>query len=514
MRAHLFGTPTTPPLFLAFRSSRTFIILTVASAVFTDIFAYGIVVPVFPFALTTRASIPESEVQRWTSIFLAVYGAALLVASPIFGYLADRNDSRQVPFLGGLLALGASTAMLCVGNSIAIFAAGRVLQGISAAVVWCTGLALLVDAVGPEEIGVAMGYVGLSMSLAVMLAPLLAGVVFETAGYYAVYAMCFGLIGVDIVMRIVMIEPRNARKWLKPEVIAVPESSDPGKADDKTPTVEAKNPSTASDSPTPDTQTPPESSQPTAPRPSPLPSKLRLFLHRLPPVVTLLSSRRILAILWACTMASSLMTSFDAILPLFVRDIFSWSSLGAGLIFLPIVIASFLGPWIGGLADRYGPRWLATSGFILATPFLVLLRLVDHNSISQKVMLCAFLVVIGLGLNLALVPLMAEITYAVQAKAARAEVGAFGRNGAYAQAYSLFNVAWAAGSMIGPLLAGLIVEAHGWSLATLILGIVSLVTAVPTAIWTGGSWFKERRRGKMVGSGVEGGDAGGRGEGV
>ncbi|EGP87771.1 uncharacterized protein MYCGRDRAFT_40588 [Zymoseptoria tritici IPO323] len=475
MLAHLFGTPTQPPLFLAFRSSRTFIILTVASAVFTDIFAYGIVVPVFPFALTTRASIPESEVQRWISIFLAVYGAALLVASPIFGYLADRNDSRQVPFLGGLLALGASTAMLCVGNSIAIFAAGRVLQGISAAVVWCTGLALLVDAVGPEEIGVAMGYVGLSMSLAVMLAPLLAGVVFETAGYYAVYAMCFGLIGVDIVMRIVMIEPRNARRWLKTEDIA----------------------------------TPPETSPPSTP-----PSKIRLFLHHLPPIVTLLSSRRILAILWACTMASSLMTSFDAILPLFVRDTFSWSSLGAGLIFLPIVIASLLGPWIGGLADRYGPRWLATSGFILATPFLVLLRLVDHNSLSQKVMLCAFLVVIGLGLNLALVPLMAEITYAVQAKAARAEVGAFGRNGAYAQAYGLFNMAWAAGSMIGPLLAGLIVEAHGWSLATLILGIVSLVTAVPTAVWTGGSWFKERRKGKMVGVGVEGGDAGGRGEGV
>ncbi|SMQ49486.1 unnamed protein product [Zymoseptoria tritici ST99CH_3D1] len=509
MLAHLFGTPTQPPLFLAFRSSRTFIILTVASAVFTDIFAYGIVVPVFPFALTTRASIPESEVQRWISIFLAVYGAALLVASPIFGYLADRNDSRQVPFLGGLLALGASTAMLCVGNSIAIFAAGRVLQGISAAVVWCTGLALLVDAVGPEEIGVAMGYVGLSMSLAVMLAPLLAGVVFETAGYYAVYAMCFGLIGVDIVMRIVMIEPRNARRWLKTEDIAVPESSDAEKADDKPPTVEQKHPSTASDSPTPDTQTPPETSPPSTP-----PSKIRLFLHHLPPIVTLLSSRRILAILWACTMASSLMTSFDAILPLFVRDTFSWSSLGAGLIFLPIVIASLLGPWIGGLADRYGPRWLATSGFILATPFLVLLRLVDHNSLSQKVMLCAFLVVIGLGLNLALVPLMAEITYAVQAKAARAEVGAFGRNGAYAQAYGLFNMAWAAGSMIGPLLAGLIVEAHGWSLATLILGIVSLVTAVPTGVWTGGSWFKERRKGKMVGVGVEGGDAGGRGEGV
>ena len=47
--------------------------------------------------------------------------------------------------------------------------------------------------------------------------------------------------------------------------------------------------------------------------------------------------------------------------------------------------------------------------------------------------------------------------------------------------------AWAAGSMIGPLLAGLVVEARGWGTAVLILGCVSIVTALPTAVWTGGS---------------------------
>jgi MFS family permease len=202
-------------------------------------------------------------------------------------------------------------------------------------------------------------------------------------------------------------------------------------------------------------------------------------------------------------MASSLMTSFDAILPLFVHTTFSWNALGAGLIFLPIVIASFLGPLIGGLADKYGPRWLATSGFLLTTPFLILLRLVDHNSIGQKVLLCALLVLIGLGLNLALVPLMAEITYAVQAKAERAPPGRYGKNGAYAQAYGLFNMAWAAGSMIGPLLAGLVVEARGWGTATLILAVVCAITAVPTVVWTGGSWFKERKRKRMEGQVAE-----------
>ncbi|KAK4503371.1 hypothetical protein PRZ48_004286 [Zasmidium cellare] len=115
----------------------------------------------------------------------------------------------------GLVILGGSTAMLCVADSIGLFAAGRVLQGASAAVVWVVGLALLVDTVGPDEIGAAMGYVGLSMSLAILLAPLLGGIVFANAGYYSVYAMAFGLIVLDIILRFAMIERRRLEDGLQ-----------------------------------------------------------------------------------------------------------------------------------------------------------------------------------------------------------------------------------------------------------------------------------------------------------
>lgn len=49
----------------------------------------------------------------------------------------------------------------------------------------------------------------------------------------------------------------------------------------------------------------------------------------------------------------------------------------------------------GLLADKYGPRWFTVAGFIIGLPFLVLLRLVDHDSIRQKVLLCALLVFVG-----------------------------------------------------------------------------------------------------------------------
>lgn len=159
-------------------------------------------------------------------------------------------------------------------------------------------------------------------------------------------------------------------------------------------------------------------------------------------------------------MQAALLTSFDSILPLYVAKIFGWNSLGAGLVFLPLTIPSFSAPVIGWLADKYGPRWLGTAGFILAVPPLILLRLVDHDGIRQKVLLCGLLAIIGITLNCILVPLMAEITYAVEAKAANRAPGFFGKGGAYAQAYGLFNMAFAGGSMVRNVNCRLLLHRH------------------------------------------------------
>ncbi|KAK5121300.1 hypothetical protein LTR85_005466 [Meristemomyces frigidus] len=502
MFAWLVGSASHPPLFLKTRSSKTFIIVTVATAIFTDIFVYGIIVPVLPFALTSRSGINPDSIQTWIAIFLAVYGAALLTAAPFCGWLADRSSSRRVPLLLGLLALGGSTVLLCIGSSIGVLAAGRVLQGVSAAVVWVVGLALLVDTVGPDGVGQAMGYVGLSMSLAILVAPLLGGIVFAASGYYAVFAMAFGLIVLDIIMRLVMIEKKVALRWLPADVVdetpkvshAAYKEQEPDNRASFTDIelVPVDQGSRAKDPKNKESSVPEGAADEALSENSPQPVKK--FSDRLPAVIYLFSSRRVLSALWACLVQASLLTAFDTILPLFVRDTFNWNSTGAGLIFLPLVVVSFTGPLVGWASDKYGPRWFATAGFVIACPFLILLRLVYKNTLDQKVLLCALLALVGVSLTLILTPMMAEITYAVDAKARRHPPGFFGKNGAYAQAYSLFNMAWAGGCLVGPLLAGLVNQRAGWAVTVLILGIVSVITAIPTAIWTGGSMFKKRRR--------------------
>ena len=70
------------------RSSKGFVMLVVCIAVFTDVFLYGLIVPVLPFSLSERLGLPENKIQRWNSILLGTYGAAILVGScKLFGDL-------------------------------------------------------------------------------------------------------------------------------------------------------------------------------------------------------------------------------------------------------------------------------------------------------------------------------------------------------------------------------------------------------------------------------------------
>lgn len=147
------------PIGLAWRSSTLFIVSTVGIGLFTDLFLYGLVVPILPFILQDRVSLPEDQIQSHVSALLAAYAGASVLFSPPAGIIADRVPTRQAPFLIGLLALLAATLMLFLGKTIPVLIVARILQGTSAAVVWTIGLALVLDTVGPGNLGKTIGSV-------------------------------------------------------------------------------------------------------------------------------------------------------------------------------------------------------------------------------------------------------------------------------------------------------------------------------------------------------------------
>ena len=440
---------------------------------------YGVIVPVIPFAIQYRAGVPADSVQRWVSVLLAVYGAALLVGAPICGVLADRSTSRRGPLLCGLAVLAGSTVMLCLGRSIALLVVGRMLQGGSASVVWVVGLALMSDSVGENEAGKAMGYVTLSYSLGILVAPLLGGVVYARAGYYAVFGMIFAVIGLDIILRLLLIEKKIASKWLPAEAV--------------TEGVRAKEDDSEKNIPLTDIERTGPGGQFADQNDGRIQIAPASGKSKLPPIILLLKSKRMLAAFWGNLVMAAVYGGFDTTLPLYVNKVFGWDSLGAGLIFLALVTPSFAGPVIGHFTDKYGPRWIAATGLVLALPFFVLLRLVDHDSVRQIVLLCALLAGIGGSSALVMTPLMTEFSSVCDAKE-RKQPGVFGPRGAYAQSYGIFNMAWAAGSLIGPLWAAGVVQTAGWKTMAWTLGLLCAVSVVPVVLYSGGQITKRKEQ--------------------
>lgn len=228
--------------------------------------------------------------------------------------------------------------MLNLGSSIAVLVVGRILQGLSAAVVWVVGLALLADSIDTTEVGQMMGHMFVGLSLGFLLGPLLGGVVFAEGGYNWVFGMTYILIGVDIAMRLLMVEKKVANKWIETDrqfsaiamttVAETGDRKDIGRKDEEgikpIPDEEKdaiKATGSTTQSPTADVS-----------KPSEIPSKAKSIQKKmkLPPVITLLKSRRLLSSLWATVVLSTLLTQFDSVLPLHVRHAFNWTSTGAG----------------------------------------------------------------------------------------------------------------------------------------------------------------------------------------
>jgi MFS family permease len=133
--------------------------------------------------------------------------------SPVVGYLSDRASSRRLHYLIGLLALIISTFLVAVARIYWILVLARVLQGASSAIVWTVGMAVLADTMPTEQLGMAMGIIGSVVSLAMVSSPVLGGTVYHKFGYEAVFWVLGGMLLIDVILRLMMIERRDAEQW-------------------------------------------------------------------------------------------------------------------------------------------------------------------------------------------------------------------------------------------------------------------------------------------------------------
>ncbi|KAG5977576.1 hypothetical protein E4U55_006639 [Claviceps digitariae] len=442
-----------------------------------------------PMFLKFRSSTKLIVVMVATAVFTADDSEAL------WGILADRTNSRRPPMLIGLMLLISATFLLCFMKNVAMMIVGRILQGMTSALTWSVGLALVVDTVPRERIGQGMGWIGIALSLGTLSSPSLGGIVYGKGGYYEVWAMCFAMIAVDAVLRLLVIEKKDAAKWLnrtESNMSHMTHTSD-------TKTYISKVAKSSSQ----DVEIGVTGNNKNKNKSYPIScydneSLVVNEAQRLSPgeILSLFTSPRILAALWGTVVEAIVLSAFDGTLPIFVAHLFGWDSVGTGLIFLPLVLPTFLGPLVGYLCDRYGPRWLSALGFALYTPFLICLRFVTENNLRDKVMLCGLLAGVGVGVSFTFGPVTAEITYAVEEK--------FRGRGAkpIALAYALYNVAFSIGTVTGPFLGGFVRQTAGWPTMGWSLAILSATTSVLCATFIGGRPLWEEAMG-IKGDGVD-----------
>jgi MFS family permease len=218
---------------------------------------------------------------------------------------------------------------------------------------------------------------------------------------------------------------------------------------------------------------------------------------QIPPIILLLRHPRILVIFFQAVIFGWCVGALDATLPMHLDEIFGFGSLQAGLVMLALAIPSLIGPAVGMMVDKFGVKLFATLGFICACPCFILLRLPDHHNVRQVVLLCALLALLGASLVVLVGPVMTDLA-SFTAKLEKRRPGFYGKGGGLASAFGIFNVAFSIGIIIGPLQAGATKDRSGWGMMVLSVGLVSVISAIPTFLFSGGYLFSKANKGKTL----------------
>lgn len=308
------------------------------------------------------------------------------------------------------------------------------------------------------------------MNLGLLVSPFISGLVYERLGYSSVFAVVLGVIAVDFVLRVLMIEKEKPAKWINKE------SQDQAVENAYTRSPSAKGVRrgnvTEQYGHQPDaneeTQLLPRANSGDAEQ------QQSWIRRKFPIAVRILSSKRLRAAFYGGFIHTVIITALDTTLPLFVKNTFGWNSESLGILFFSITIPSLLGPLVGWLSDRYGARKVTLFGFFLTVPSLGCMAVVRHNKLLEKVLLAGLLALLGTGLSFILSPLAADIFDEATAIADESN-SENDKTGMFAQSFSIFSGALGVASVVGPGLPGLFYGKIGWP------GVVGVLTAMVAA---------------------------------
>jgi len=169
-----------------------------------DMLLYTLVVPFLPGRAQSLGASPAV-----TGALFASYAAGLLLATAPAGWLADRIGARHT-LLGGLGALAASTLVFAFAPGLPFLFAARAAQGISGAVTWTAGLALIAQLYRPAELPRIFGAIFTVTAVGMLIGPTLGGELFTLGGFQAPFLVAVALVFLDGLGRVLFLPGGDA----------------------------------------------------------------------------------------------------------------------------------------------------------------------------------------------------------------------------------------------------------------------------------------------------------------
>jgi MFS family permease len=174
-------------------------LLVAGTALFTDLFVYGIAVPVLPLLPAVVETGPSA-----TGLLFACYAVAMVAVTPLAGRVVDRFGPRT-PLLVGMVGLAVAVLLFTAGGPFWLLVVARLAQGVAGGMAWVAGMALIAAVTPLERRGQAFGIAMSAVSLGLLIGPPVAGLLVESYGTAAPFVVAAGLAVVDAVLRVVLV---------------------------------------------------------------------------------------------------------------------------------------------------------------------------------------------------------------------------------------------------------------------------------------------------------------------
>ncbi|KAJ2783382.1 hypothetical protein H4R18_001749 [Coemansia javaensis] len=484
-----------------FRSRPAAVLAVSTMAVFVDTVVYGLIVPFLPDILQDRLGMSPSA----NGVLFGCFGAGVLVGAPVSGYISDRWHIRRWPMIVGLLGLGATTVLFALSNAYWELVVARLAQGVSSGITWAIGLGMIADVYPGEALGQAMGVAFSGFTLGYLGGPVLGGAIYSAGGTHAIAIFVAAVTAVDLVFRLLLVEPKDVLRREAESRVGSAESLCPGgkaaseqqrahpgqcaAAAASAPALVVAHKVSALQGSGPDgicaavsddyygddgksvcsARTAPAAlGRPAAGAPAPARRTTMLDLLREWPIL-------------ACCLATVTITgaagSFEPTLPIHMKEQYGSSTVAIGLVFIAIVIPNVV---VGPVAGKYtsDARVLARVapygrfGFMSAGSLAQAATIACVGATTSIAGLVVNLVFVGLAGGVAAVPILSTMGVHVE------RMG----GDAYARVYALFNIAYSVGVIVVPTVLPPIMSAVGFAATMGVVAAMLVAGALVLAV--------------------------------